>query len=288
MFLKISLFLLSVFSFFNGFSSPLTKRLYINRGIFTTVKNTTFPFFAFNKDTSFSQLNEVVSVKVNDTINFVIINNDTVVHGFAVRNTSISSGPVNPGDSFLVSLSSASHKAFVYYDNYQYPTQRFLGLAGIIYFGLNTSGKVYYWNIKEHQSTYNASLASGGSVNWNNYRPDYFTINSKSFPDLQTDTTAKITAQIGDTVYIVVANTGQSAHSLHFHGFHPTALYADAKIMKAGWSKDTWGLYSMDIMILKMIPDKLGKYSVHDHNLVAITGGNTHPNGMFTIMEIIP
>jgi hypothetical protein len=47
-------------------------------------------------------------------------------------------------------------------------------------------------------------------------------------------------------------------------------------------------MFPMDAMVLRMIPDKTGKYAVHDHNLVAVTGGNTHPNGMFTIMQINP
>ncbi len=273
---------------FISFSNTITKRLYVNRGIFTTVKNTTFPFLAFNNTSAFNQLNEVVNVFVGDTINFVVINNDSALHAFAVKGTSISSSAINPGDSVLFSLTSSSVKAFVYFDNYLYPKNTYLGLAGIVYFAPSNNNKSYYWNIKEHQTSYNAVIANGGTVNWNNYEPDYYTINSKSFPDLQLDSTAKISAQVGDTVYIVVANTGRSSHSLHFHGFHAFSLYTDAKIMRSNWDKDTWGTYSMDVMILRIVPDKPGEYSVHDHNLVAVTGGNTHPNGMFTIMTIAP
>lgn len=266
----------------------MNKRLFINRGIFTTVKNTTFPFLAFNPDTSFNQLNEVVRMTVGDTILLKVINNDNVLHGFAVKGTSINSAPINPGDSASFSISASTHSALVYYDNYLYPANCYLGLSGIIYFSPAFTQKVYYWNIKEHQSSYSATLAAGGSVSWNNYVPDYFTINSKSFPDVQVDSSAKIQAQVGDTVYIVVANTGRSIHSLHFHGFHPKSIFTNAKIIRDGWEKDTWGMFSMDVMVLVMVADKTGEYAVHDHNLVAITGGNTHPNGMFTIMEITP
>jgi FtsP/CotA-like multicopper oxidase with cupredoxin domain len=285
---KLIIFFLFVLCHILSIGATLTKRLYINRGSFVTVKNTTFPFLAFNKTTTFNQLNENVNAVIGDTIKFVVINNDTALHGFAVKGTGISSATINPGDSVTYTLSSATVKAFVYYDHYLYPNNRFLGLGGIVYFAPANSNKTYYWNIKEHQTSYHNTLATGGSVNWNNYEPDYYTINSKSFPDLQTDTLAKINAQVGDTFYIVVANTGQSAHSLHFHGFHAKSLYADAKVMRANWDKDTWGTSSMDVMVLQVVPDKPGQYSVHDHNLVAITGGNTHPNGMFTIMDIAP
>jgi len=275
---------------FCGIYSAVTtnKKLYINRGVFTTVKNTTFPFLAFNSDTSFNQLNQVIVVNIGDTLAITIINNDFEPHGFSVKSTSINFSNINPGDSAHFNLTSNIHSAFIYFDNLNYPKYSYLGLSGIIYFKSPGANHSYFWNIKEHQTSYSNSLAAGSSVNWNNYQPDYYTINSKSFPDLQIDTMAKINAHVGDTVYIVVVNTGQSAHSLHFHGFHTLSIFSNTKILKSGWDKDTWGMYSMDILILRMIPDKPGRYSVHDHNLVAITGGNTHPNGMFTIMEITP
>ena len=266
----------------------IPKKLYINRGTFTTVKNTTFPFLAFNSDTSFNQLNQIIHLHLNDTLELKVINNDQSLHGFSVKGTSIAVLSINSGDSASFQLTTSQHKAFIFYDPYNYPVNRYLGLAGMIYFGLSNNHAVYYWNIKEHQTAYSNSIASGASVNWNNYQPDYYTINSKSFPDLQIDSMAKINANVGDTIYIVVANTGQSAHSLHFHGFHPKSVFSNAKILQTGWEKDTWGMFSMDVLILKMVPDKPGRYSVHDHNLVAITGGNTHPNGMFTIMDIAP
>ena len=288
MIVRLTIFFISLFSCELIFSNTVKKKFYINRGTFTTVKNTTFPFVALNKDTSFNQLNEVIIVNTDDTLSLVIVNHDYEPHGFSVKNTGISFSAFNPGDSIQFELTSSNHAAFVYYDQFQYPKFRYLGLSGIIYFRPDNLNHAYFWNIKEHQTGYSHTLAAGGNVNWNQYQPDYYTINSKSFPDLQIDSLAKINAHVGDTVYIVAANTGQSAHSLHFHGFHTKAIYADAKNLKSGWDKDTWGMLSMDILVLKMVPDKPGSYSVHDHNLVAISGGNTHPNGMFTIMTISP
>ncbi|MFN5183152.1 MAG: multicopper oxidase domain-containing protein [Bacteroidota bacterium] len=286
---RILLLSISLFVFFGSIKSTnVNKRLYINRGVFTTVKNTTFPFLAFNSDTSFNQLNEVLVLTIGDTLTLTVLNNDFEQHGFSIKNTNINFSIINPGDSIQMNFTSPVQSAFVYYDNFQFPKNRYLGLAGIIYFRPPSTNHFYFWNIKEHQTAYSNLLAGGATVNWNNYQPDYYTINSKSFPDLQTDSVAKIDAHVGDTVYIVVANTGQSAHSLHFHGFHTYSVYSDAKILKTGWDKDTWGMFSMDVLVLRMVPDKPGRYSVHDHNLVAITGGNTHPNGMFTIMDIAP
>lgn len=269
------------------YSNTVFKTLYINKGTFTTVNNTSFPFLAFNPTPVFDSLNNVIKITTSDTLVLKVINNDTATHGFDVKGVSGINATVSPGDSVTNTISFSQQGVYIYYDNYQYPKYRYLGLGGMICVSNPAGGtKKFYWNIKEHQTSFNSTLANGGAVNWSNYDPDYFTINSKSHPDLQSDSTAKVLASAGDTVIIFIANTGQSKHSLHFHGFHPTVMYSSDSFIQNNSKKDTWPLKRMESLMLLFIPDKTGKYSVHDHNLVAVSGGGTHPNGMFTIMEI--
>ncbi len=288
--LFINRFLLFLF-FFGSISiataNKVTQNLFINRGVFTTVKSTTFPYFAFNSTTTFAPLNTVISILKTDTLIINVTNNDTIKHGFNVKNYAGTSFTINPAASISTTIIPTQRSVFIYYDHLNYPKNTYMGLAGMISVKDKATDIVYYWNLKDHLTSYNQQLAiTNATVNWSNYYPDYFTINGKSFPDVQLDPTVKINNNVNDTIYIYVTNTGQSMHSLHFHGFHPKAAYVDCQKIKANWVKDTWGLFSMDAIILKMVPDKKGKYSVHDHNLVAVTGGNTHPNGMFTIMQI--
>lgn len=263
------------------------KKLFINRGDLVTVKGTTFPYIAFNETSVFSQTNAKVYLQSNDTLILCVKNNDTITHGFKFKDQ-VSAYNISVSDSIIDTLVYSQHSIHVFYDHLNYPDNKNLGLAGFIAVYEGSFDQCYLWNIKEHQSTYNISLASGLTVNWSVYNPDYYTINEKSFADIQLDTNAKITANVNDTVYIYIANLGQSMHSIHFHGFHPVTVYSNAQLITNGWEKDTWGLFAMDAVVLRMIPDKEGNYSVHDHNLTAVTGGNTHPNGMFTIMQINP
>ena len=289
--LKIKLFALLFFTIAPAFlqANKVFKNIFINRGIFTTVKNTTFPYFAFNSTTTFTSLNTVITVLKNDTLIINVTNNDTIKHGFKIKNYAGPSYTINPAANITTTIITTQRSIFIYYDHLNYPRNEYMGLAGIISVKDKASDKVYFWNLKDHLTSYSQQLAiTGSTVNWLNYYPDYFTINGKSFPDLQADPTAKILNQKNDTIYIYIANTGQSMHSLHFHGFHLKSVYVDCKKLQQNWIKDTWGLFSMDATVLRMIPDKTGKYSVHDHNLVAVSGGNTHPNGMFTIMQINP
>ncbi|MBA3664498.1 MAG: multicopper oxidase domain-containing protein [Bacteroidetes bacterium] len=284
-----SLFFFSLFWLSLNDSVKATKvfqNLFINRGTLTTIKNTTFPFLAFNATSTFTAENVVVSCLKNDTLIITVTNNDTTLHGFKIKNYSGISYTINPAANITCTLFPTQRSIYTFYDHLAYPRNMYMGLAGMIAVKDKANDKVYYWNLKEHFTVFNQQLGYG--LNWNNYYPDYFTINGKSYSQLQLDPKVKINNQVNDTIYIYVANTGQSMHSLHFHGFHPKAVYSDSKLIKQNWIKDTWGMFSMDCVVLRMIPDKTGKYSVHDHNLVAVTGGNTHPNGMFTIMQINP
>ena len=173
---------------------------------------------------------------------------------------------------------------YLYYDPVNAPSNFYMGAAGMIVVS-NSKQRSFYWNLKEHEAQLNDLVVNGGQFNKQTYNPDYFTINGLSYPDIQSDTSARVWGSVGDTVRIYVANTGQSMHSIHFHGFHSRCLFSTTKNIRVGWIKDTWALRSMEGVLLELVADKAGRYSVHDHNLVAVSGGNTHPNGMFTIME---
>ncbi len=269
-----------------GAYASIARTVHIDRGIFTTVHGTTFPWLAFNSTPLFDPLNAVIVLSPGDVLELTVVNNDTTVHGIAIAGVLSQPGSILPGDSLTVELVTTIERNYIYSDPTAYPKNTYLGLAGMICVTAATS-QVYFWNIKEHERSFNDTLASGGTVDWSTYDPDYFTINGLSHPDLQNDLTAKINCTLGDTVRIFVTNTGQSAHAIHFHGFHCTALY-NSDALRTGWSKDTWPLRSMQCALLEFVADKVGRYSVHDHNLVAVSGGGTHPNGMFIITDVVP
>jgi FtsP/CotA-like multicopper oxidase with cupredoxin domain len=264
-------------------ASVVSASLYINRGSFTTVSGSTFPALAYNSTISFNALNTVIRLLPGDTLQLKIVNRDSVMHGFSVLGLGYAAS-LNPYDSAIRSICIKTEGVWIYYDQLDYPSKRYLGLGGMICVSKKLHPE-YFWNIKEHETGFNHALTAGGNVSWTNYKPDYFTINGKSFPDLQNDSSARVKAQTGDSVYIYLVNTGQSTHSIHFHGFHTTAVYASDKVQQ-GRTKDTWRVRSMDALVLLLVPDKKGQYSVHDHNLAAVSGGGIHPNGMFLIMEI--
>jgi len=267
-------------------ASIVNKTLYINRGLFVSVDNSTFPMLAFNASASFSTSNEVIKLNLSDSLIIKVINNDSVLHGFNIKTFSGLNHTIVPADSITDTIVFNNLGAFIYYDQIQYPNNAYLGLAGMITVYSSATDKKYYWNIKEHQTQFNNSLASGANVNWQQYKPNYFTINNFSYPDLKNDSSAIINANIGDTIHVFIVNTGVSSHSLHFHGFHSKVLYSSSNNIMVNSIKETYPMQPMEGILLEIIPDKKGEYPVHDHNELALIGGGKYPNGMLLVMKI--
>ncbi len=261
------------------------QTLYINRGIFVTVKKTTFPSLAVNTTAVYDSHNAVITATPGEVLDLTIINNDSVLHGFSIMGFPSQSVTIKPGKSAQVHLPIDKEGIYLYYDSVQYPSFVYLGAMGMIVASKSTQHS-FFWNIKEYQASLNESISRGGKFSKSNYDPDFFTINGLSYPDIQGDTTAKVWGSVGDTVRIYIVNSGQSMHAIHFHGFHSKCLSSTSLNIRAGWVKDSWAIKSMQGVVLELVIDKIGRYSVHDHNLVAVSAAKTHPNGMFMIMEM--
>ncbi|MEZ4775322.1 MAG: multicopper oxidase domain-containing protein [Bacteroidia bacterium] len=265
--------------------TPLEYTLHINSGMLSTPDLQTFPYLAFNDTSVFSVDNSVVRVALGQTINLKVINHDTQPHNFQVQGQSLSAAAIPAGDSATYSFSYSTEGIYIFYDNLSGQDNSYMGLAGIIDVQL-FSGNRFYWNIREHESMWNFVLNTGGTVNYPDYEPDYFTVNGKSYPDLQADTTAIIKANVGETIRLIISNTGLHKHSIHFHGYHLEILYSTKFPSHVGREKDSFPIDPFESLILELTPDKSGTYPVHDHNLIAVTGAGEYPNGMIGFITI--
>ncbi|MFT5183641.1 MAG: hypothetical protein ACI84C_000767, partial [Flavobacteriales bacterium] len=71
-----------------------------------------------------------------------------------------------------------------------------------------------------------------------------------------------------------------------YHGYHAEIIESTKFPSHVGRNKDTFAIYSMEIVVVELVPFQTGEYPVHDHNLVAVSGGNVYPNGMFLTIRI--
>ena len=267
-------------------TGALSHTIYINSGDFQTPDAQNFPYLAYNDGKSFSVNNSVIKLAPGQTLNLKVVNQDTNPHNFQVQGQTLSNAPIPAGDSANYSFSFATEGTYIFYDDLSGQDNSYMGLTGLIDVQVFT-GKRFYWNLKEHQSVWNFMLESGGSVNYANFDPDYFSVNGKSYPDLQSDTTAIINANVGETIRLVISNTGLHKHAIHFHGYHLEIKYSSKFPSHVGRVKDSFPIDPYESIILELIPDKTGTYPVHDHNLVAVTGAGEYPNGMIAFITIL-
>ena len=264
---------------------PADLRVVINAGSLETPDAQTFPYIAFNYADTFQVDNAVFQVSPGQTVNINVVNNDTNPHNFQVKGLSLSAAAIAPGDSATYSFSFPAEGAYIFYDDLSGQDNSYMGMAG--FFDVqNFAGRRFYWNIKEHQSLWNFLLNSGGSVTYPDYEPDYFTVNGKSYPDLQADTAAIVTGVVGEAMRLTIVNTGLQKHSIHFHGYHLNIIYSSKYPSHVGRSKDSFPVDQYETLVLELIPDKPGSYPVHDHNLISVTGAGEYPNGMIGYFTI--
>lgn len=280
---SVAMFLLGAFSLPSlCMAATIHETVYLNRGEFIAVTGARFPYLALNFTPNFSVEPSTIAVTPGDTLELTFVNNDSVVHTIidAVAGGSVT---VSPDGQRTHKLYSAQERIQILTGDSE--EEIALGLSMVVVFG-GSADASFYWNIRSHQSSLNHALAQGARFDRSAFNPDYFTINGLSFPEVQADPRSTVVTNVGDTVLIAISNTGFSTHSIHFHGFHCKVRFTTSPFLRVGWSKDTFPVKPGEALLLELVPDKPGRYSVHDHNLIALSGGGRHPNGMFTIMEI--
>jgi hypothetical protein len=286
-FLKESAILfLCITTTFNSFSGQISDTIYINSGTLQTFNGSSLPYKCFNSSNVFDKRNAILSYSISDTVSLTIFNNDISPHRISSIELGVTSGLISPGMNETVSIHSAALGTFIYHDSENYPNNKILGLAGMIVFRNNSSAS-FYWNLKELDTLWINEISSNNQLSAE-YNPKFFLINGNHNPDITGDSSARIVGNVGDTIHIHIANTGNAIHSIHFHGYHLKVEQSSAHPGHEGRIKDTFPINPMEVLTLELVPHQPGEYPVHDHNLIAVTGANIYPNGMFLTMLIEP
>ncbi|MEM8896794.1 MAG: multicopper oxidase domain-containing protein [Bacteroidota bacterium] len=261
------------------------KTVYINKGTMNTPDDIALQCINFNDSNSFSQSNSVISITPGSELELTVVNTDVKPHNLQIKGKSIDDQPIPAGGQKTYNVVFPSEGVFLMHDNLDGLDNQYLGLGAVIHVQ-NFGGETFYWNLKEHYSNWNFLLEYGASVNYEIFEPDYFTINGLAQPDLQDDPTAALHGKVGETIRLVIANTGLMKHSIHFHGYHLEIISSSKHPSHAGRIKDSFPIDPMESLVLELIPDQPGEFPVHDHNLYATTGGGMEPNGMLIVISI--
>lgn len=271
-----------------SFGQGDTVSLFIRNEILTFNDGQVLHRKVFNTSNELQPSSSLIVLNDNQPVNIKVINLDSLSHRFQMGSF-YSSGEILPNDTLVVGFNSIPAGIYRYFDPSSAPFNVYQGLSGIVH--VKSSNDIipyFYWNVQEHQSAWDTLFVQGFVPDLAQYDPDYFTINGKSDPDINQDTLARITGSVGEEVRILMVNSGLSIHSMHFHGYHAEIMESSKYPSHSGRSKDTFPLYPKEYLLLRLIPDKPGEYPIHDHNLVAVTGGGIYHAGMFSTILIAP
>lgn len=286
--MRRSLYFIFIFVSFFSSAANISVRLVIRSGNLSFNDGTTIPFKVYTTQTTFVEKSDLFIWQTGDVVTLKVVNNDIENHGFSIENGA-DFGIIPAGDSVQQVLPTLTAGVFRYFDPMNSPYNEYLGLSGIIHVKDPSDVIPYfYWDLREHQELWNTEIIANNSPIIDQYDPFYFTINGNSEPDINLDPIARVTGNVGNEVRVVIVNNGMSIHSMHFHGYHAILLKNSKNSSHEGREKDTFPVYPKEHVVLSFIPDKPGEYPVHDHNLVAVTGGGIYHAGMFTTLLIAP
>ena len=283
--LLLFLFLSGIYPLFGQID---TLRFYVLSGTAQMVDGQTLSLKSFNTLPEFTINSPVVQTTLGNTVYIRLINMDDTEHALEIPG--ITSLPnVLPGDSSGIEVQLTFEGIFRYHDPLNFPFNSYIGLSGILH--VKSSGNLtpyFYWDLSEHHIEWNLSILSGSNPDLNTYDPDYFTVNGNSDMEIDMDPLAKIIGTVGNEFRLVIMNNGLSIHSIHFHGYHGTILTSSKNNLQEGWEKDTFPIYPNEHLVISITPDKPGEYPIHDHNLVAVTGGGIYHAGMISTIVVTP
>lgn len=284
--MKVFAAVVMIFWSFLSLSALIEEKIFIIPDSLETSQGEKFPYVTYNSSRSFDQKNVRVEISVSDQLDLWIVNLDSVDHLFDIKGFNLSLS-ILAGDSVNYVNVFNEAGSFIFHDVVDFPKYSYLGLSGMLIVKDHTY-QSFYWNIKDHNKDWNVDLFNNGNVTWEDYDPKFFTVNGNSHPNINSDTDARITGNVGDTLMIYITNTGKSIHPIHFHGYHVTVMESSKFPNQVGWSKDSQGVYPMESVVLRLVPNQPGEYPIHDHNLIATTGNNIYPYGLLSTILINP
>lgn len=287
--MKTALLAVLILLSLNGRTASISVRLSIETGSLNFNDGQSVPYRIFTQNSSsFGVNSDLLIWNTGDVITLKVVNNDAVNHGFTIDGIA-NYGNIVPTDSIEQTFTLTSEGVFRYYDPTNSPYNEYLGLSGIVHVKSPSDLTPYfYWDLREHQTDWYSDILAGNSPDATLYDPYYFTINGNSEPDIDLDPIARVIGSVGQELRVVIVNNGMSIHSMHFHGYHAILLKNSKDPSHEGRDKDTFPVYPKETVVLSFTPDKPGEYPVHDHNLVAVTGGGIYHAGMFTTLMIAP
>ena len=146
--------------------------------------------------------------------------------------------------------------------------------------------KDYAFLLNEIDPVWHQAVEEGKPYDRTDFRPKYWTINGKAYPDTETDPASFIEGVVGETVLIRLINSGYEPHSFHMHGYHFRIIASDGRPLPEPLTKDTVLIGPGERYDLLVTFDQSGMFPFHSHNIVDNTNNGDYPGGLHTMIDV--
>lgn len=260
-------------------------------GFKTMIDGTDIYVWQFNDPVSSGpgELASGLLVQEGETVNVTIENNLFLPINFVIPGVLNDSPVVLPGDSYTYTFTAPVAGSYMYFDDFNGPLSRALGLSGplvvmpvdgssSLYSGGPTFDRQYTLVLNELDDRLNRAVYNGQSYDMADYEPNYFFVNGLSYPGTAKDDGTLVAMSVGENVAIRFINTGLIISPQHFHGYH---VYVDSrnrvpetKIIE----KDTVVVHVGECVDVVLPVTQPGIYPLHTHFVPGVTANGVYVN----------
>ena len=230
----------------------------------------------------------------------IVVQNDlpdeTTVHwhGIDVPNAmdgvpGITQDPIEPGGTFTYEFDAvpagrdSAGGTFFYHSHVQEDRQLGLGLAGsFVIEPEKAEGYDVERTILIQEWALNAQTgATRPAMDMDGMRPNFFTLNGKSFPATET-----VAMKRGQRGLFRLVGAGSLSHPMHLHGTDFTVVAKDGHPLAAPFKADVIQVGSGERYDIAFSFDRPGKWIFHCHIGHHLTNNGEGPGGLLTVVNV--
>jgi len=281
-----------------GGPPPRNFSLRAREGVISTVDGTSLYARGFSDATGAMRVpGPALWAREGEWVTMTLLNDASQEHGLVIDGVAAAL-PAPPGGATSVAFSAPHAGTYIYYDPAESPLDRALGMYGALIITPSAApdrvwtegpsfARQHLQVLSELDEGWNTASGLGAPVDTGAYRPNYFFLNGRGFPDSDVDPDAHIRGSVGETILIRWANAGLVPHSLHTHGYHFRIAQQDGRPEPAFREKDNVPIYPGRTMDVLVTFDQPGLFPIHDHILMANTGNGVYPRGIMGMFEVV-
>ncbi len=165
------------------------------------------------------------------------------------------------------------------------------GDAGQAYIDTPTFNKQYTFVLSEmdsvgHQIDHDNIYNNGPAMNWTHYRPDYFLLNGKAYPDTTKDPDDNVNGSRGQTILLRFVNAGSRVRVIHPDGLRFLVIGTDGRKLDHPYTEDTLKIGPAERYDVILHLGQAGRFTLHDHMDKNTTSSSTSPDRVLTTITV--